>query len=258
MQYIIKLDKINSLPSVKGGDIINIEDGIYNNVDISLNYNGNEKKQITIQALNYGKVFIQGKVSISINGSYISFGNMIITGTGIIKIGGHHNRLTNCDISLNSPSIFIDSENSRVDHCILHDFSKSGQWFEVSRPSEKQNFILIDHNVFRNRQKGVGNGFETIRLGTSTKSLSNSNSIIAYNTFENCDGEYEIVTIKASNNIVFRNNFKNSFGSLSLRHGNNNLVAQNKFLQGNEASAGGLRVAAGENHILYNNLVKDA
>lgn len=258
MQYIIQLDKINSLPSVKGGDIINIADGIYNNINLSLNYNGNEKNQITIQALNYGKVILQGQVTISFNGSYISFGNMIISGTGKITIGGHHNRLTNCDISLNSPSIFIDSANSRVDHCILHDFSRSGQWFEVSRVNKNPNYILIDHNLFKNRQKGTGNGFETIRLGTSTHSLSNSNSIIAYNTFENCDGEIEIISVKASNNIVYKNNFKNSFGSLTLRHGNNNLIVQNKFLQGNEASAGGVRVAAGENHILYNNLIKDA
>lgn len=258
MQYIIQLDKINSLPSVKGGDIINIADGIYNNINLSLNYNGNEKNQITIQALNYGKVILQGQVTISINGSYISFGNMIISGTGKITVGGHHNRLTNCDISLNSPSIFIDSDNSRVDHCILHDFTRSGQWFEVSRVNKNPNYILIDHNLFKNRRKGTGNGFETIRLGTSTHSLSNSNSIIAYNTFENCDGEIEIISIKASNNIVYKNNFKNSFGSLTLRHGNNNLIVQNKFLQGNEASAGGVRVAAGENHILYNNLIKDA
>lgn len=258
MQYIIQLDKINSLPSVKGGDIINIADGIYNNINLSLNYNGNDKNQITIQALNYGKVILQGQVTISINGSYISFGNMVISGTGKITIGGHHNRLTNCDISLNSPSIFIDSANSRVDHCILHDFTRSGQWFEVSRVNKNPNYILIDHNLFKNRQKGTGNGFETIRLGTSTHSLSNSNSIIAYNTFENCDGEIEIISVKASNNIVYKNNFKNSFGSLTLRHGNNNLIVQNKFLQGNEASAGGVRVAAGENHILYNNLIKDA
>jgi len=258
MQYTIELDKINNLPTINEGDMIEIVDGIYNNINIVLQYNGSHNKQITIKAQNYGKVILQGTVSISIQGTYITFGNMIIQGTGIITIGGHHNRLTNCDISMNSPSIFIDSVDSRVDHCNFHDFDKSGQWFEVSRPTTKQNFLLIDHNIFRNRKQGVGNGFETLRLGTSTRSLSNSNSIIAYNTFENCDGEYEIVSVKSSNNIIYKNNFKTSFGTLSLRHGNNNLVAQNKFLQGNEVNAGGIRVAAGENHILYNNLIQEA
>ena len=258
MQYTIQLDKINNLPRINEGDIINIVDGIYNNINIVLQYNGSQNKQITIQAQNYGKVILKGTVSISIQGSYITFGNMIIQGTGKITIEGHHNRLTNCDISMNSPSIFIDSVNSRVDHCNFHDFDKSGQWFEVSRPTTKQNFLLIDHNIFKNRKQGVGNGFETLRLGTSTRSLSDSNSIIAYNTFENCDGEYEIVSVKSSNNIIYKNNFKTSFGNLSLRHGNNNLVVQNKFLQGNEANAGGIRVAAGENHIVYNNLIQDA
>ena len=258
MEYTIELDKINNLPVINEGDIINIIDGIYNNINITLQYNGTQNKPITIKAKNYGKVIIQGNLSISIQGTFITFGNMIIKGVGLIRIGGHHNRLTNCDISMNSPSIFIDSVNSRVDHCYFHDFDKSGQWFEISRPTTEQNFLLVDHNIFKNRMQGQGNGFETVRLGTSTKSLSNSNSIIAYNTFENCDGEIEIISIKASDNIIYKNNFKKSYGSLTLRHGNNNLVVQNKFLQENEANAGGLRVAAGENHVLYNNLIKDA
>lgn len=108
-----------------------------------------------------------------------------------------------------------------------------------------------------NRKKGAGNGFETIRFGLSGTSLSPSRSVIENNIFENCNGEIEIVSNKAGGNIYHKNTFKSSYGSLTLRHGNNVIVAKNKFLQNNTPDAGGIRVAAGSGHIIYNNLIKD-
>jgi poly(beta-D-mannuronate) lyase len=44
---------------------------------------------------------------------------------------------------------------------------------------------------------------------------------------------------------------------LTLRHGNRCIVATNKISQNNKKDTGGLRVAAGEDHILFNNLIEN-
>src|SRR3546814_2638704 len=62
----------------------------------------------------------------------------------------------------------------------------------------------IDHNYFGPRPPLGSNGGETIRIGTSEESLSDSHTIVERNIFDRTSGEVEIVSVKSGGNIVDR------------------------------------------------------
>ena len=111
---------------------------------------------------------------------------------------------------------------------------------------------MIDNNHFADRPEGNSNGFETIRLGTSAESLSSSFTTVENNLFENLDGEIEIISNKSGDNIFRNNTFRESSGTLTLRHGDNNLVTGNFFIGEGKDGSGGVRVV-GENQTIVNN-----
>lgn len=261
MTTIITTSSMNSLPSFTYENTILLDDGIYTNVNLTIDNVGTLTNPIIIKAKNNGKVFFSGSVNVSITGQYVILSNIIFTnGNGSIQLKGSNNRITNCEFSLNDgdgPILTIHKYNNRVDHNVFKDFSNFNPWVQVVHDGETPDHTLIDSNIFMNRKKGTGNGFETIRFGLSGTSLSQSRSVIENNIFENCNGEIEIVSNKAGGNIYHKNTFKSSYGSLTLRHGNNVIVSKNKFLQNNTPDTGGIRVAAGSGHIIYNNLIKN-
>ncbi|MEM9859891.1 MAG: chondroitinase-B domain-containing protein, partial [Bacteroidota bacterium] len=121
--------------------------------------------------------------------------------------------------------------------------------------------ILVDENVpgyhtihycsFKNFE-GTGNdmGIEPIRIGVSTQARFNSRTIVEYCYFTNCDGDGELISNKASQNVIRYNTFEdNSKAELVLRHGDEVIVYGNFFLN----NMGGVRVREGSNHFIYNN-----
>lgn len=259
---IIFTDLSKVLPKLFPGDIVIIEDGIFTNIDVNLNCNGEFRKKITIKAKNPGNLIITGKSKIIISGKYITLANIIFKDGGVINsidISGIGNRLTGCDISFNNsdgPIILLKGIKNRIDHCILQNFSNAGVWLCLQRYNNIIDYCIIDHNIFRNRSPGGGNGFETIRLGVSGSSLTNSRTIIYENLFENCDGEIEIISSKSCENIIHRNTIITTMGAITLRHGNRCIVSGNKILQNGKNETSGIRIAAGEDHIIFNNLIE--
>jgi len=262
MEHNIEFNKLNNiLKTLKDGDTVLIEDGTYTNQTLILDIKGKLNNRITIKAKNPGKVILTGRINLKFTGEYITFANFILRDGGVqngIEIKGNGNRITGCDISFNTsngPIISIYSKNNRCDHCIFSNFSKFGVWLEVKRNS-LVDYILIDHNIFKNRSEGTGNGFECIRIGTSGNSLSNSRTIIENNLFENVNGETETISVKSCENIIYKNILKDTKGTITLRHGNRSIVSKNKFYQNNINGSGGIRVI-GEDHIIFSNLIKE-
>ena len=107
---------------------------------------------------------------------------------------------------------------------------------------------LVDHNLFSGQLYQHGNGGECFRIGNSALGNAPGNMVMEYNTFEHCDGDREAITIKASNNIIRYNTFRNNEGSLTFRHGNANTADGNIFVDGNN----GIRVY-GHDHRIINN-----
>lgn len=106
----------------------------------------------------------------------------------------------------------------------------------------QQNHHRIDHNYFGHRPILGSNGGETLRIGTSHYSLTNSFTVVEDNYFDRCDGEVEIISSKSGNNIIRGNVFFESRGTLTLRHGNDNLVENNVFFGNGVDHTGGIRV----------------
>mgnify|MGYP000029206818 CR=1 FL=1 len=97
---------------------------------------------------------------------------------------------------------------------------------------------------------------ETIRIGTSSYQMVNSNVTIHNNYFVQSDGENEIITNKSKGNTITNNTFRRCRGSLVLRHGSNATVDGNIFLGENVDGNGGIRITD-SNHNITNNYIQD-
>ncbi len=109
----------------------------------------------------------------------------------------------------------------------------------------------VQHCSFKNFA-GTGNdlGIEPIRIGLSTQADRNSRSLVEYCYFTQCNGDGEIISSKASQNVYRFNTFEdNPKAELVLRHGSEAIVYGNFFLHGK----GGIRVREGQDHYIYNN-----
>ena len=262
-QYVCKLNELNKILSqVKGGATVLLDDGVYKNISITISNKATIGNRLFIKAKNPGKVIISGKSKINITGEYITLANLVFKDGGqksSIQLKGRGNRLTGCDISFNAsdgPVLMIGMKNNRIDHCNFHDFNKSERWIQKDSGSKSADYILFDHNIIQNRPKGAdSNGYETIQLRNDDNQIS-SKSIIMNNFFEKCDGELEMISVKSSENIIYKNTIQNVAATITLRHGRGSIIACNKFLQNKVKNSGGLRIT-GADQLIYQNLFKE-
>ena len=142
-----------------------------------------------------------------------------------------------------------------LDHCYIAGKSNRGPTVRVDIEGNRsiRNYHHITNNHFGPRPPKGGPSGETIQLGNSFTSMSPSNTLVANNLFERCDGEVEVISSKTNFN-EFRNNvFYKSEGSLVMRHGNYCIIDGNYFI-GDEDSdqMGGIRVI-NTGHWIVNN-----
>jgi poly(beta-D-mannuronate) lyase len=111
--------------------------------------------------------------------------------------------------------------------------------------------VWIHHNYFHDFTSPGVNGAETIRFGLSGLSLSNGFGLIERNLFVRATGENEMLSIKASANVIRYNVLLDSPGAqITLRHGNENLVYGN-VLRGTD----GIRIF-GDRHQVFSNYLE--
>lgn len=112
-------------------------------------------------------------------------------------------------------------------------------------------FHKIQHCSFKNFD-GTGNdlGIEPIRIGVSTQADFNSRTLVEFCYFTQCNGDGELISSKAGQNVYRFNTFENNpLSELVLRHGSEAIVYGNFFINGK----GGVRVREGQDHYIYNN-----
>ncbi|MEO9571257.1 MAG: chondroitinase-B domain-containing protein [Polaribacter sp.] len=97
---------------------------------------------------------------------------------------------------------------------------------------------------------------ETIRIGTSSYQMVNSNVTVSNNYFVQSDGENEIITNKSKGNTYSNNTFRRCRGSLVLRHGSYATVEGNFFIGEDVDGTGGIRITDSE-HTITNNYIQD-
>ena len=268
--FVSNLSEFNTAVSqAQPGDEIVLANGVWQNVELEFTANGAEGDSITLTAETPGEVVLTGTSKLEIAGDYLivkdlDFNGGSSTGSAIISFRrnssnlANHSRVTNCRIINYNPSsdateykwVSLYGEHNRVDHCHFEGKNNEGALLVVWLSGDP-NYHRIDHNYFANIPELGRNGGETIRIGTSANSMTESRTVVEYNLFESCDGEIEIISNKSGFNIYRYNTFRDNEGTLTLRHGNDCEVYGNFFFGQNKRS-GGVRII-GERHKVFNN-----
>lgn len=265
-----------ALATVEPGDEIVLKNGVYKDFEIIFSARGSEGKPIVLRAEEKGKVLLTGQSSLSLGGAHLVVSGLIFK-DGYSPSGAvisyrinkneiaNHSRVTEVVIEdYSKPDKFendywvaLYGKHNRLDHSYLAGKRNRGVTLAVRLNSKSsiENHHLIDHNYFGFRPELGSNGGETLRIGTSHYSLENSFTQVENNVFERCNGEVEIISVKSGGNIIHGNTFIESRGTLTLRHGNNNVVTNNVFLGNGVHNTGGVRVI-NANQEVANNLFK--
>ncbi|MEW6604376.1 MAG: polysaccharide lyase 6 family protein [Thermoproteota archaeon] len=141
------------------------------------------------------------------------------------------------------------SEHNRIDHNTFTNKETAGNFVLILGSGGKMSrYNKIDHNYFTNHTYSSDNGGECLRIGNSAYATSNSMTTVEYNVFEKCKGDAEVISVKSSYNAIRLNVFKSNEGSVVLRHGNENQIDDNDFIQ----NKGGVRIY-GHGHSITNN-----
>ncbi|MEO1648578.1 MAG: polysaccharide lyase 6 family protein [Pseudomonadota bacterium] len=245
------------------GDVVVLAKGEWRDFDLVVRGKGAPAAPITIKGEVPGEVFLTGQSSLRLAGEHLLVSGLVFR-DGFSPRGevisfrrtkgdlAHNSRVTETVIDGFSKPDRYESDywvglygrGNRFDHNSLIGKTNKGVTFAVRLDSEesRENGHRIDHNYFGPRAVLGSNGGETLRIGTSRYSMFMSNSVVEANVFDRTSGEVEIISSKSGGNIFRENVFLQSRGTLTLRHGDNNVVERNVFLGGGLKHTGGIRV----------------
>ncbi len=152
----------------------------------------------------------------------------------------------------------MHGSGNTVAGCTFRGLKNIGQMLgaaELPAGGLQQLHVLNNHFIDRPHVDHQ-NGYEVIQIGWSGERARPAGSLIQGNTFERCDGENELITLKASDIVVRDNRFIASQGVLCVRTGRRVLVQGNVFDGQGRENTGGVRLQ-GDGHILVGNTFRD-
>jgi poly(beta-D-mannuronate) lyase len=267
----------NALDKISAGDEIVLSNGTWNNFEILFKGEGTKEKPITLTAETKGEVILSGQSNLRLAGKYLVvsglvFKNGFTPSNEVIAFRAnedelaYHSRVTEVVIdNYSNPDRFesdywvgLFGKHNRFDHGHLVGKRNKGVTMAVRLNTEesRENHHRIDHNYFGPRPIFGSNGGETLRIGTSHYSLSDSLTVVENNYFDRCDGEVEIISVKSGANKILNNTFFESRGTLTLRHGNGNVVEGNVFKGNNVDHTGGIRII-NRDQVVKNNYLEN-
>lgn len=253
----------NTVKTLKAGDTIKLANGTWQNFEILFVGQGTQEKPITLTAETKGKVVLSGNSNLRLSGQHLIVSGLVFKdgftpSSEVISFRKNkkelafHSRVTEVVIdNYSNPDRFesdywvgIYGQYNRFDHNHLVGKRNKGVTVAVRLTTEasQENHHRIDHNYFGPRPIFGSNGGETLRIGTSHHSLTNSFTTVENNYFDRCNGEVEIVSVKSGKNNIVNNTFFESRGTLTLRHGNGNLIENNVFFGNGVDHTGGIRI----------------
>jgi poly(beta-D-mannuronate) lyase len=246
-----------AINDAKPGDIILLKNGVYTTTtNIEINKAGTKSQPITIAAQNQGKAEITGSGGFNLvsPAAYVIIAGFRFTHAASKARLSPGTRF--CQWTRNvfeTPGtgdyLLIAGTDHQVDYNTFQNKDSLGKFIAVKGAgSQIAERLWIHHNYFKTHtNQGNRNGAEALQFGLSGFSLSSSNSIIEHNLFEDCAGENELISVKASRVIVRYNTIRNCPAQFTLRHGNFNQVYGNYFI-----NTPGLRIF-GDDHIIHSN-----
>ena len=261
---------------LRPGDRIVLANGEWRDFEILFTGDGTPSQPITLTAESKGEVIITGRSNLRLAGRHLVVSGLVFrdghTPTNTVisfrRTRGdlaHHSRVTETVIDgFNNPErheteywVMMYGKHNRFDHNHIVGKDTAGVTMAVRLDSEdsRENHHRIDHNYFGPRSIFGSNGAETLRIGTSHHSRSNSFTVVESNYFDRCNGELEVISNKSGGNEFRGNLFFESRGTLTMRHGNGALVENNVFLGNGVDHTGGIRVI-NAGHVVRNNYMQ--
>jgi poly(beta-D-mannuronate) lyase len=247
----------SAITNARPGDKIVVKNGVYTTTsDIAINCVGTKEHPITITAQDFGKAEITGSggfvlVSPSAYVIICDFKFTHAASRAKSSSGSTFCRWTNniFETPGDGEDLLIAGNDNEIDHNTFQNKNAMGRFLAIrGTGSQIAERLWIHHNYFKSQKdQGGKNGAETFQFGLSGFSLSSSNSIVEYNLFEDCAGENELISIKASAVTLRFNTIRNCPAQFTLRHGNKSQVYGNYFF-----NTPGLRIF-GDDHIVYSN-----
>lgn len=265
-----------AVDAAKPGDVIVMQDGVWRDFEILFEGEGLPGAPITLAAETKGGVILSGQSNLRLAGNHLVVSGLVFrdgyTPTSeVISFRRNQDNLANNSRvtevvidNYNNPErresdfwVMMYGKNNRFDHNHLVGKRNRGVTMAVRLNTEasQENNHRIDHNYFGPRSILGSNGGETLRIGTSHYSLTNSNTTVENNYFDRTNGELEIISIKSAGNIVRANTFFEARGTLTMRHGNGNLIEDNVFFGNGKDHTGGIRVINAD-HTIRNNYME--
>jgi len=247
----------NAINKAVPGDVILVSNGVYKtDADITINRTGTADKPITIAAQQAGAAEISGAGGFSLvsPAAYVVIrgfkfthaASKAKTGIGTSFCRWTHNIFEN---EGSGEDLTIAGSDHQVDYNTFRNKNSMGRFLAIrGSGSQIAERLWIHHNYFLNfPSQGGKNGAEAFQFGLSGFSLSSSNSIVEYNLFEECAGENELISVKASAVTLRYNTIRNCPAQFTLRHGNFDQVYGNYFF-----NTPGLRIF-GDDHVIHSN-----
>ena len=250
-------DLQKAINEAKPGDIILLKKGVYTTTtDILINKAGTKEQPITVAAEELSNTEITGSGGFNLQNpaSYIIIRGFKFTheaSKARCSQGSSFCRWTQniFETPGTGDYLTIAGSDHEIDYNTFQNKDSLGKFIAVKGTgSQIAERLWIHHNYFKTQKnQGGRNGAEALQFGLSGFSLSSSNSIVEYNLFEDCDGENELISIKASRVTVRYNTIRNCPAQFTLRHGNFNQVYGNYF-----TNTPGLRIF-GDDHLIHSN-----
>ncbi|WP_372653779.1 chondroitinase-B domain-containing protein [Draconibacterium sp.] len=262
-----------AIKEAQAGDEIVLADGTWEDVTIELTGSGTEKQPIVLRAETPGEVFIEGQSSLKFGGDFwvfrdIHFQNGFTPNNAVVefrlnKTVANNCVFTNCVIeNFNQPQrdtqdhwVEFWGRNNELSNCNIIGKSNSGPTVRVQLKGNEsiKNYHRIINNHFGPRPRKGGPHGETLQIGDSETSMSPSNTLVANNLFDRCNGEVEVISSKSNFNEYRNNVFFKCEGSMVMRHGNYCWIDGNYFIgDDNSENIGGIRIV-NTGHWVVNN-----
>lgn len=268
------LEELNAaIQAAQPGDSVILANGTYTDFALEFTGKGTAEAPIRLSVQEKGKVFLEGQSYLQLSGEYLEveglvFRNGFTPTSEVISFRTskealcNHCRVTECVIDNYNPAERFESDywvgiygkHNRFDHNYLTGKRNQGVTLAIRLDTDgsRENFNRVDHNYFGHHPVLGSNGGETIRIGTSHYSMSNSNSLVENNYFDRCNGELEIISNKSCQNTYRGNTFYECQGTLTMRHGNETLVDGNFFFGNGKPNTGGIRVINEKQRVVNN------
>ncbi len=276
-------DEVNALSGrLKPGDQLVLAGSDWKNARFTFAGIGTPEAPILIRPQVPGQVVLSGKTEVAFEGEHLVITGLVFRhvtverpGTVVMRLGVTQDRLANqCiihDIRMedcNSPDLdsqrklrmwylTIRGRDNTVANSLFAGMKNYGQMLAAQELPAKGLLRLhvLNNRFVRRPYVDNQNGYEVIQIGWSGEKAKSAASLIQGNHFENCDGENELITLKASDIVVRQNSFIGCQGVVSVRAGNRVLVQGNVFDGRDRPNTGGVRLQ-GSGHVIVDNVFR--